>query len=108
MRLREHASIVVQLDGVRERDIAAVHSYGSRDARPEVGFDRAPQRVVHPAKTRARVGFLGIRRPPIERAPPPADRRPEARRPRIGCLAAGSGTHGGPSPSCRSARPMIG
>ena len=57
MRLRENASIVVELDGVGERNIAAVYAYRSRDARPEVGFDRAPQRVVHPAKamTRRRV-----------------------------------------------------
>ncbi len=50
MRLREHTPIVVELDGVRERNVTAVHPHRSRDRRPEVGLDRAPQRVVHPVQ----------------------------------------------------------
>src|SRR5438094_4500521 len=64
MRLRENASIVVELDGVGERNIAAVHAYRSRDARPEVGFDRAPQRVVHPAKAMTRRRVCPLRKRP--------------------------------------------
>src|SRR4051794_39472634 len=57
MRLREHASTIVELDRVRERNIASAHPHRSRDAHTEVGFDRAAQRVVHLTKaTRSRDG----------------------------------------------------
>ena len=40
MRLREHAATVVELDRVRDRDVAAVHTSRVDDRRAEVGFDR--------------------------------------------------------------------
>src|SRR5207244_9358243 len=36
MRLRERASTIFELDGVRERNVAAMCAHRGRDARPEV------------------------------------------------------------------------
>jgi hypothetical protein len=75
MGLRENPSIVVELDGVGARNIAAVHPYRSRDAGPEVGFDRAPQCVVHPMKARTGRGCGRTSGPGRERGGRGARRR---------------------------------
>jgi hypothetical protein len=47
VRLREHASPVVEVDGVSDCDVATVHPRRPHDRRRQSSFDRGPECIVH-------------------------------------------------------------
>jgi deazaflavin-dependent oxidoreductase (nitroreductase family) len=60
MRLREHASAVVEIDGERHRNVAAANPRRADDVPAEAAFDHALQGGIHRCERYRRAGIVAL------------------------------------------------